>query len=944
MQLKRYILTIGTWATCLIANPLGSYAQDTLDVLYHQVPLKTYVGAKTTLLSDQLTSTPASGYLPALPGRLPGLYMQQYSGFRQTNTAVNYNVDIFIGNRAIAGAGAPSENSEYSFSLRGQAPIVMVDGIQRDLFSIDPENIESITVLKDALSTLALGQRSSRGVVLITTKKPQIGRTTITFNAQAGLQEPLSLPTPLPSYQYAYLLNEALTNTDNQPAYEAHEFDRFRTGDDPFGYPDTDWYDLVLRNMAPLMRYNLGASGGGKTAQYAIALNYTDQQGLFNEASDVPYNTNASLKRYILNTNVNINVTDHLSLGLQIMGRIQDGNEPGIGMNSLLETLKKTPNGTYPVRNANGTWASTSYFQDNLLALTTHSGYRRDNMKDVMANVNLRYDADHWVKGLSFRAVTNIAVQSLTGIVRERREPTYRMTFTPSGDTTYTAVRSAMAQGNNFNTVFNARYWFGQFGVDYTRTWQKHHLTGSLMADQRRTLFNYDLPAVATNVTGQLAYDYDQRYLVQGAVNTSGFNRYRPGYQYGLFYAFGLGWNISEEAFIKDNVSWIDGLKLRATYGKTGNGVDNSGYYDYRATFRATDGRIGSGVYSAGISRSELRGYWENPFLPNVRTWEGAHKMNVGLDAQFFDHKLELVADVYYDRYFDLLQSRGKSIEMIGISYPFENIGRNTQKGMELQLTHRRQQNNFGYFVSGNVTLEQSTVTFFDEQQQRYPWMQLTGLPLGVRFGYIAEGMFQTAEEVEAGASTIGYDAMPGDIRYRDLNDDGIINQFDRTLISNAKPRVYYGLTLGANYRGLLVSALLQGVENREIYIGDRAVHGGFLGFGGYEQAYTPILDRWTPETAATAAYPRLTIGNSHNYAESSFWIRPGDYLRLKNVQVAYDFPTRWAEQLRLQGLRLFANAINVATWSAYKGQDPEVAIGAYPLQRVINLGVNIKL
>src|SRR5690606_41424370 len=177
------------------------------------------------------------------------------------------------------------------------------------------------------------------------------------------------------------------------------------------------------------------------------------------------------------------------------------------------------------------------------------------------------------------------------------------------------------------------------------------------------------------------------------------------------------------------------------------------------------------------------------------------------LDAHFRDHMLGLVAHVFYVRYFDLRQSSGKSIEMIGISYPFENIGRNTQKGMELQLTHRRQQNNFGYFVSGNVTLEQSAVTFFDEQQQRYPWMQLTGLPLGVRFGYIADGLFQTTEEVEAGASTVGYDAMPGDIRYRDLNGDGIINQFDRTLISNAKPRLYYGLTLGVNYRGLQVSA-----------------------------------------------------------------------------------------------------------------------------------------
>lgn len=928
---------------CAVA-PASGFGQDSLVVLYDIEPVKTFIGSRATVVNAQLNTTPATGYLPALTGRIPGFYTQQYSGFRQTNTTVNYAVDIFLGNRPVAGASAPSENSEYDIALRGQAPVVVIDGIQRDVFSIDPENIESITVLKDALSTIALGQRSSRGILLITTKTPQAGRTKLTFSAQAGLQEAQSLPTPLPAYQFAYLLNEALTNTGNQPAYLEPEFDSFRSGNDPYRYPNTNWYKAVLRNSAPLMRYNLSANGGGKTAQYAIALNYTEQQGLFNEAPDVAYNTNASLKRYLLNSNVRINITDRLTLGLQIMGRIQDGNEPGAGMNTLLETLKKTPNGAYPIRNANGSWASTSYFVDNVMAMATHSGYRQDKMKDVMANVDLRYDLTNWVNGLSVKASTNIAVQSLNGIVRQRREPTFQLELSPAGDTTYRAIAAAVAQNNDFNTVFNARYWFGQVGINYERTWDKHHLNGDLLADQRRTLFNYDLPAVATNLTGKLAYDFDGRYIVQGAINTSGFNRYRPGYQYGLFYAVGLGWNVSEEPFLKNQAAWLDLLKLRATYGKTGNGVDNSGYYDYRTTFMATDGRIGSNVYAAGTSRSELRGYWENPFLPNARTWEGAHKLNVGLDARFFRDKLELVTDVYYDRYFDLLQTRGKSIELIGIGYPPENIGKADRKGAEFQLTYQHRQTAFHYFVSGNLSIEQSRITFFDEQQQRYPWMQLTGLPIGAGMGYIADGFFQTMEEAANGASTIGYDAQPGDIRYRDLNEDGMINQFDRTLISNTKPRVYYGLNLGVTFKGVSISALLQGVANRDLYLSDRAIHGGFVGLGGFEQAYTPVLDRWTPETATTATYPRATIGNFHNYAESTFWIRSGNYFRLKNVEIAYDFPQQLTQYLKLQGIRVFANALNVATWSAYKGQDPEVGTGAYPLQRVVNFGVNINL
>lgn len=920
------------------------FGQDSLDVLYGEVPIKTFVGARTTLADDQLNSTPATGYLPALTGRIPGFYTEQFSGFRQTNTAVNYAVDAFLGHRPLAGMNPPSENAEYGIALRGQGPLVVIDGIQRDIYSIDPENIETVTVLKDALSTIALGQRSSRGLLLITTKKPTAGRTRFGFTAQAGLQEPLGKPTVLPAYRFAYLLNEALTNVGFQPAYQESEFALFQSGSDPYRYTDTDWYDAVLRRSAPLMRYNLSANGGGKTAQFAIALNYTDQQGLFNESPTVAYNTNASLKRYLLNTNVNINITERLRMGLQVTGRIQDGNEPGVGMNTLLDALKKVPNGAYPATNANGTWASTNYFRENILAMTTHSGYRQDKMKDVMANVDLRYDLGNYVNGLSVKAITNIAVQSLNGVVRERKEPTYLMTVGAAQDTAYAPIVGAMAQSNNFNTVFNARYWFGQFGVDYDRDWGGHRLVVNLLADQRRTLFNFDLPAVATNATGKAAYDFAGKYMVQAALNGSGYNRYRPGYQYGLFYAVGLGWNIAEEAFIREKAPWVDVLKLRATYGKTGNGVDNSGYYDYRATFRDGDGRIGSLAYRAGTSRAELRGYWENPSLPNLRTWEGAHKLNVGLDGQFFGDGLHVVADVYYDRYFDLLQTRGKSIEIIGIAYPSENIGRNTRKGVELELTHRRNRGIVGYFVSGNVTIERSSIDYFDEQDQRYPWMQVTGLPLGVRQGYIADGIFQTMDEVESGASTAGHDAQPGDIRYRDLNNDGIINQFDRAPITTQKPRLYYGVTWGVAYKGISASAMLQGVANRDIYLGDGTVHAGFQGFGGHEQAYAPVADRWTPETAGSATYPRLTIGETHNYAESSFWVRSGDFFRLKNVQLAYDFPQGLNQRLRLQGLRVFANALNVATWSAYNGtgQDPEVGIGAYPLQRVVNLGLNI--
>ncbi|HEY8956657.1 SusC/RagA family TonB-linked outer membrane protein [Chitinophaga sp.] len=915
-----------------------------IPVLYGEASVKSSVGSIATVYTNQLSTTPATLYAYALPGRLAGLYTQQVSGFRNPGTTNNFDVDIFIGNIPKPGASEPNDNTEMNLSLRGQVPVTIVDGIQRDLFSIDPENIESISVLKDGLSTIMLGQRSSRGVLLVTTKRARAGKPRVSFTAQTGIQQSLSLPKPLPSWQYAYLLNEALQNDGKEPLYKEADFIAFRDHSTPYTHPDVNWYDAVLRDNAPMSRYNLNINGGGNTARYSVSLNYTGQQGIFNTSSANNYNTNAGLKRYLINTDVNIDVSRNFNVGMQLFGRLQEGTQPGAGIGTVLGGLLSTPNGAYPVYNPNGSWGGTSNLTTNLLSQTLNSGYIQDNSKDVMANVDLRYNLGDWLPGLSVKGKGNLSIQSANAIDRSKRDLVYKVSIDEE-DTLYTKYGSAMAQQNNFISVFNAQYFFGQVSLNYDRQFGRHGVNAVVLADTRQTIFNYDLPGKSTNLSAKVAYSYADKYFIEGAVNRSGFNRYLPGKQYGNFFAGGIGWDLAQESFLRENSHWLNQLKLRATYAHTGNGIDNSGYYLWRQDFSEDNG-IGGGIYSQGTARSPASGFKENG-LANVNiSWETARKMDVGMDVSLFGNKLQITGDYYHDRYEDLLQIRGKSIALSGAAYPPENIGINLYQGGELTVTYQGRVKDFNYFITANGSIEGTKVVFMDEQRRDYEWNKRTGQPVGMRFGYIADGFFQSAEEAAGSATIAGYKPLPGDIRYKDLNGDGVINQFDEAPIGIYRPRIYYGVNVGFSWKGIEASALLQGVANRVNYIDNSATEAGFqfMNFT-YGQAYEQITGRWTPESAATATYPRLTAdaNNTYNKVSSSFWIRNGNYFRLKNINVAYNLPYRWTNRVKLGSVKVFANAQNLFTHAAYDFVDPEVGVGAYPIQRVLNTGINIK-
>ena len=451
----------------------GNVTPQKIDILYGKTTSDKLLGSISTVYSNQLSTTPASLYAYALPGRLAGLNVNQVSGFYTAPTNGLTDVDIFVGNipKNKSGAGT-TDNNEFSIQLRGhagsfgQAPLTIIDGVQREIYSLDPENIESISILKDALSTVLLGQNSSRGALLVTTKIPQAGAPHLSFTAETGTQTSLGLQTPLPSYKYAYLLNEALLNDGKTPAYTAADFNAYRNGTDPINHPDVNWYNTVIKKNPLLTRYNLSINGGGDRARYIIALSYLNQDGLFKTDDNNPYNTNLQLRRYLINSKVEIDVNKNFNIGIQLFGRLQQGNQPGAGTSNILGSLLSTPNNAYATFNPNGSFGGNTNYKTNLLSMVEGSGYLNDNTNDVMANLDLAYKFDNWVPGLWLKAKGNVSVKSSSLINRSKQAAVYALVVSPTGDTTYN--RSWNITKSNQHVYF---YCMGKICVRPGFTW-----------------------------------------------------------------------------------------------------------------------------------------------------------------------------------------------------------------------------------------------------------------------------------------------------------------------------------------------------------------------------------------------------------------------------------------------------------------------------------------
>ena len=909
--------------TQLAAAMDTSKAAAVVPVLYGEQAKSSLLQSAATVYTNQLTTTPSPQFLQALPGRIPGL-----------------NITFGSGGPGLDGNG-------MSFNIRGaRAQIILIDGIERGYQSIDPEQIESITVLKDALSTVMFGQRSSYGIISVRTKKGDVGKPRISFTAQSGFETPTALPKPLPAWQYATLYNEAKQNdagiTPVAPQYTQAQIDAYKDHTDPYTYPDVDWYNTVLTKRAGVTRYNLNIQGSGKGFRYFVDLDNMKEKGIIRTSSENKYNTNAELNRYALRSNVGVDVTPVTFVQLNLFGRFQRYNQPGGGVAGIFSSLLNTPQLAYPVFNPDGTFGGSDKYQGNanIWGQAVARGYQFQDVRDIAVDLELTQKLDVLTKGLVLKAKASNNNTAYYTTKRDKNFEVYQYlndTYTKYGSTTEQTTSGTL------NDRYRIVYLEGSLAYD--RTFKKHAVSVLAVANQQNRLaFNTtNLPEKYTAYSGKLNYSFNEKYIAEAAVSYGGYNWLAPSKRWAAYWAGGIGWNLHKEAFISRNLPFISNLKLRANYGLTGQ--VNAGYFSYIQTY------FNNGSYWFASGSSLERGAGENAIANAGLAPEKAKKLDAGIDLGLWNNKLTITADYFFNKFYDLVAAPTLVTAVFGASYPLQNYQRFNYWGTDISATWQQSIKAFSYFVTGNFSLVQSKVVYNAELHKSYDYQVTTGRPVGLQYGYTAIGLFKSYDEINDPAvavmpSSPKSSLRPGDIRYLDRNNDGQITIDDQSPIGNAKPTIYYGLNTGFSFKGLDLSILIQGTLNRESYLNGDFMNG--FGNSGQNNAYEYNLGRFTAATAETAKQPRLWLGNNTNNTQtSSFWIKQNDFVRLKNVEIGYTFPEKLSRKIGIPSVRLFANGLNLLTWAEIhdvrKDLDPESWGAAYPIMKIFNFGINIK-
>lgn len=887
-------------------------------VLYSEQTKDHLVQAVSYLNGRKLESAPVSLLSNAFAGQVSGLYVQETSGVPRYNNP--------------------------TLNLRGRNPLIVIDGVPRynlvdlnsgqtlyDVLSINPEQVASVTLLKDALSTAMLGNRGMDGVLMITTRNRTADNTpSFSITAQTGFQRPIKLRKTLSSFDYASLYNEALTNVGRAPIYSQAALDAYKNGTDPYLYPDVDWQKTVLKDNAPISRYNISSGGNYNNVKYFLSLDYTSQGGLFREDPNNVQSTNVDYKRYIFRSNIEFNIDKNLTASLNALGNIQDFIQPGVGYASIFNSIVNTPNNATPVYNFTGSYGGTNQYQNNPYAQSVGTGYLKNNLQAASVDVSLKRNMNDLVKGSWIKALLSYSPSYEQAIVRSKDYNAYNYPVT--GDTsTYNKVNTIADQTNTQSVLARFQQTYIELSTGINRNWKKNAITGLLLANYDNEQTNNTLNQINQGISTRLSYSFDNRYNLEVAGAYNGNNQFVKANQFGFYPAAGVSWNVHHEKFFKQN-TFINELKLRASYGKVGNA--DPGYYLYRQNY--SNGT----AYYFGNAATSTPSVFQSA-LANTRVPEKAYKLDIGLDLSFSKQRGWVNFDYFNNRQYDLLQVRGSNTAILGQIYPAENIGINKYFGFDLNTGWADKVGKLSYSISANLSSISSKIIFNDEQNLAYPWMAKTGKPVNQIRGYVADGFFNSSNLTAA--TMQGYVPSAGDVKYKDLNGDGIINVYDQTIIGNAKPLKFYGANLSLMFKGFDMSILLQGVFNRDIVT--NGSYSLLFQNGGKGQGYQNSLNRYTSQTAATATLPRLTVGtNINNYVTSSLYVQNGNYARLKNLELGYSFSNKLLSAGKIKSVRLFVNGQNLLTVSKYKDADPEVYSSVYPLERIINAGLSVKL
>lgn len=905
----------------------------------------TLTGSISSVNTDELLKVPTASIGNMLSGVLSGVSSIQSSGQPGGD-----DPDVFI--RGIS-----------TLNTMNAKPLYLVDGVERSFFQIDPNEVENITILKDASSTAVFGVRGANGVIIVTTKRGKEGKAKINASFSYGIQTPTRMPEFVNSYDYATFLNEAYTNDGKDPKFTPEAVEAFRTHSNPIIYPDTDWMELLFKSSAPQTQGNVNISGGTERVRYFISMGMLDQKGFFKN-HDTRYDANFNFNRYNYRANLDIDFTKTTLVAINMGGRVEKRNFPRSGddINQLFRRIYwATPFSGPGI--VDGKWikGNSQYLPVGLsdgLGNIYGRGYGSKTTNVVNLDLALTQKLDFITKGLQFKI--KVAYNSGYDHTKERAtsiesyQPWYRKNVTwmehPAGSDPNEVVYIQDGEAGLISyaeSFGKSRDWYAEASFDWKRDFGLHHLSALALYNQSKTYYpDSDYPGIPrgyVGLVGRVTYDYDNKYLIEGNVGYNGSENFAPGNRYGFFPAVSGGWVLTQEEFLKDNPV-VNFLKIRASYGIVGNDRYHpygTGFMD-RFLYLSNSYFIGSG-YQFGTGTSWSPGAYEKSFGNSGLSWEKSAKQNYGIDFSLFNQKLSGSIDYFYEKRTDILAKASTDPIIHAMSLPVLNLGIVSNKGVELNLKWNHKINSFRYWTNLNVSYAKNKIVYQDEVPSEYTYTLKTGHPVGQPFGLKVRGFYYEGMEDVADHS---YVLKEGDVVYEDLNHDGKIDDNDKTAIGYPSyPLLNAGLTLGFEYKGFDFSMLWVGATKTS-----RVLEETFRKPLGetYDRSLMShqFTDRWTPETAATAKLPRATIdGVKNNYRDSELWVKDASYLRLKNIEIGYNFRLPFMPKIGMEKMRVFMTGYNLLTFDKLKISDPESmssGVPQYPVMRVINFGLNV--
>ena len=859
-------------------------------------------------------------------------------------------------------SGEPGASS--TFWIRGistfgssTTPLVLVDGIERDLDLVDIEDIKDFSILKDAAATAIYGVRGANGVILITTREGIVGKPQINIRFEAGMVQPTKVPDMLDAVQFAELWNAAA----GSEVYTPEVIQKYRDGSDPDLYPNVDWVDYLYKDLSFNERVNVNVTGGGSTAKYYISGGFYNEDGLFARDNMKEYNTSVFYRKFNFRSNVEVQLHKYTKLNVNLATTFERKNEPGTAASNSGGTgiwnyaIKSAPN-VFPAVYSNGLLPGPGANNgENPYVLLTQTGYREKFYNTAQSLFSLTQDLGDWVtKGLTVTVKGSFDAKNYNHLARTKTPPQY---MASSRDEFGDLILQQTVVGTDNLTYAEShsgyRSVYLEASVNWARSFGKHDLSALFLYQQsQRNDVGIDksepelaLPYRHQGIAGRITYSYDNRYFIEGNFGYNGSENFSPGKRFGFFPSVAAGYVISNEKFFEPVRGVIDLLKIKASYGIVGNDKIGTGDNVRRFIYNGTV-NSGSSYYFGTrphSSSSIQMGDWPNP---NVG-WEEAHKLNVGIDLSLFS-KLKISADYFKEKREGIFLQRQSIPVYVGLStQPWVNIGKMRNSGVDASLEyHQTIGQDLHLTVRGNFTYARNMIVDQDQPDYKYLYMNRTGQARYQTFGLVAAGLFRDQADIDAWPKQSFGDVEPGDIKYLDLNGDGVVDSYDVKPIGYTSiPEIVYGFGFSLQWKAFDFSAFFQGVG----HVSFSTLTDQTLGFNARNSReanlFSDVYDNyWTPERL-DAKYPRLYIGtNNNNNQTSTFWMANGRYMRLKNLEIGYTLPKRISQKMAMQNMRVYLSGVNLFTFSPFKLWDPDLQTGAtnYPNNRIINIGLTI--